>query len=173
MNAELFVPAIVVLLLWSAFTTYVFIKSPTPYMMRWALIPLGLAGAVAFGYFTWMAYGYAVNLPLPSTFDFLGYHTVIKGNKKTAIEIWVEGTTTRLYVIPYSKKAEETLKDAAAKKKGGGTVRMQRKGGDGNKDGRDDYPYESNLLLPEHVNPKAVPEEQPDEQPEMDPRRWT
>ena len=156
-NIELFIPAIFVLTLWSAFTTFVFIKSPVEYLLRWALIPLGLIAAVAFGYFTWVAYGYSVQMPLPDSFDFLGYHVLISNNKKTAIEIWVSGERTRLYVIPYSKDAEKKLKEAAEKKKAGGIVRMRKhknNNGMGDKDGREDYPFESNLLLPPDINPK-------------------
>lgn len=166
-----------VLLLWGALASYVFIKSPTEYLVRWVMIPASLVAAVAFGFFVWMAFGYAVQMQLPDEFDFLGYHTVIEGNKKTAIEIWIEAERTRLYVIPYSKDAEEKLKKAAAEKRAGNTVRMKRKGQDhgknnGLKDGTDgtqgkgrngeDYPYDSNVLLPKDVNPKTDGDRKPD-----------
>ncbi len=165
---------ILILAIWSALASYVFIRSPKSYLTRWVMIPASLVAAVLYGYANWASFGYAVPLGLPDQFTFLGYNTVIVANKKTSIEVWVEAQRTRLYVIPYSKEAEKALKDAAEKKKGGGVVQMKRRKekpndpANGDKDGRADYPYESNLLLPSDINPKN---DAPAEPPQPD-RSW-
>lgn len=186
---SLFYAPLVVLALWSAFGAYVFLTAPKTYRTRWLMIPASLVAAALYGFVLFNVFGYAVPLELPDEFDFLAYHVVIEGSKKTAIEIWIETTGTRLYVIPYSKQAEERLKQAAADKRAGNTVRMKRKGngqgrGKGDREGppgdqskgsiggRDDYPYESNLLLPPSINPKSEVPSTPDEAPRMN-RSWT
>jgi hypothetical protein len=149
-------PATAVLLIFAAFAIWVFIRTPSSYYLRLALIPGGLLTAILFGWYMWLSYGFAVPEELPEVYDFLGYHVVIKDNRKTAIEVWVEGRRSRLYVIPYSKQAEQALKEASAKKRTGAVIRMQKKAGRGgdSKGGANDYPYESNLMLPQDFNPK-------------------
>lgn len=168
-------PLMAALLLWSALTSYVFIKAPTRYYLRWSLIPVGFLAAVFMSLFVFVSWGRATPATLPSEFEFLGYNVVLKGIKKSALEVWTGGNRTRLYVIPYSKEAEDAMKDAAKKKQQaagtGGTVIMknkqkrdhgdpadkQQKGNSQSGTGTDKNDgYESNIMLPEEVNPKET-----------------
>lgn len=149
----LLAPIILILLAWSALASFVFIRSPARYLMRWMLIPGSLLAAVVFGYFCSLSLGYAVPLEPPAEFDFLGYNVVVRDNQKVAIEIWVDGWRTRLYRIPYSKQAEEAMKEAAKKGQGGGVVHMERdEQGEGSSQAP---PYQSNILTPSDLSPKV------------------
>lgn len=158
-------PICVALLLWTALSVYVFIKAPVSYYLRWTLIPASFVAV--FVVFTTLtaSLGYAVDRTLPPKFEFLGYRVILSGVKKSAIEVWVAGKHTRLYVIPYTKEAEKAFKEAEAKKKQGGqngAVVMGGKKGKG-KPGEAEEPYESNLLLPHQITPKV---DEPAEEPE-------
>lgn len=162
-------PITLILVFWSALSVYIFIKAPAKYYLRFTLIPTLLASAILCVGLLIMSLGYAVSMNPPTEFEYLGHKVVLDGSyRKVGIEIWVSGKHTRLYVIKYSKKDEEKLKEAQEKKKSGSPVIMKRKPKasketQGTNEGIELDEYESNIMLPHEVNPK-IQESKPQEE---------
>ena len=148
------------LLLVAGFGSWVFIHSDRSYLLRWAIIPLSLAVAVASAKVYDARLGYAVAAELPKRFVYLGHQVVVEEKHKTGIEVWAQVTENRVYRIPYSKPMEEALERAREQAKGGLPVVMNKRAG-GNRSGKDGaladagtMPYDSNVVLPSDLNPK-------------------
>lgn len=148
------------LVLIAGFGSWVFIHSNRSYLLRWALIPLSLAVAVASAKVYDARLGYAVAAELPKRFVYLGHQVVVEEKHKTGIEVWAQVTENRVYRIPYSKPMEEALDRAREQAKGGLPVVMNKRGG-GNKSGKSGVladagtmPYDSNIVLPSELEPK-------------------
>lgn len=148
------------LLLVAGFGSWVFIHSNRSYLLRWAIIPLSLAVAVASTAVYDARLGYAVAAELPRRFVYLGHQVVVQEKHKAGIEVWAQVTQNRVYRIPYSKPMEEALERAREQAKGGLPVVMSRRTGK-NEPGKDGtladagvMPYESNIVLPSELNPK-------------------
>ena len=148
------------LVLVAGFGSWVFIHSNRSYLMRWAMIPLSLAVAVASAKVYDARLGYAVAAELPKRFVYLGHQVVVEEKHKTGIEVWAQVSENRVYRIPYSKPMEEALEHAREQAKGGLPVVMNKHASD-KKPGRDGaladsgtMPYDSNIVLPSELNPK-------------------
>lgn len=149
------------LILVAGFGSWVFIHSNRSYLLRWAIIPLSLAVAVASATVYDARLGYAVAAELPKRFVYLGHQVVVEEKHKTGIEVWAQVTENRVYRIPYSKPMEEALDHAREKAKGGLPVVMNKQGG--GKNGQSgaladsgSMPYDSNVVLPSELNPKKA-----------------
>ena len=160
----------------TAFTAYVYIKTPDRYGLKFAAIPL--AFIVAFFSFNIFLGSIGISYPhqLPETFEYLDSRLIAKDGKKNSFEVWVnEGAHSRLYLIPYSKNMEEQLNAAKARKLKGGRVIFSKKKPDGKKahdgpipdfpDEDDTYEIRSDLLRdrfpkiePDPNNPMLVPQ---------------
>lgn len=152
------------LILIAGFGSWVFIHSNKSYLLRWAMIPLSLAVAVASARMYDAGLGYAVAAELPPKFVYLGHQVVIERMHKAGIEVWTQAARTRLYRIPYSKPMEQALERARQQAKSGMPVVMQRRRerqeGDSAAGQRrladsGGALYESNVVLPSELNPKT------------------
>lgn len=160
------------LLLVAGFGSWVFMHSNRSYLLRWAIIPVSLVVAVASAKVYDARLGYAVAASLPPKFVYLGHQVVVERMHKAGIEVWAQAARTRLYRIPYSKPMEEALDRAREQAKSGLPVMMQRRGtarrGEGAQQARGTpgagagrladsggAPYESNVVLPSDLDPKA------------------
>jgi hypothetical protein len=148
------------LLLVAGFGSWVFIHSNRSYLLRWAMIPLSLAVAVASAKVYDTRLGYAVAAELPKRFVYLGHQVVVEDKHKTGIEVWAQVTENRVYRIPYSKPMEEALELAREQAKGGLPVVMSKRAS-GDKSGKGGtladagiVPYDSNIVLPSQLDPK-------------------
>ena len=159
--AYLLLPLICTAAVLSVLVAWVFLRTPIHYWLKVVLLPailllwlvlIGSGNAVL---------GYAYPGRLPDKFTLIAYNVVITGQHKQAIEVWVDGSTTRLYVVPYSKPLEQALEQGMRKGKGGGAVDMVRKQHPGINGGHiqdpNDDDYESNLRLPSDDFPKDNP----------------
>jgi hypothetical protein len=161
MILQLYWPLAIGLVLVAAFGSWVFIHSSRSYLLRWAIIPLSLAVAVASAKMYDARLGYAVAHELPPRFVYLGHQVVIEEMRKTGIEVWAQESGTRLYRIPYSKPMEQALDHARDQAKGGLPVMMQKRAkAQGRPDARSladsgSPQYDSNVVLPSDVNPKT------------------
>jgi len=151
------------LVLIAGFGSWVFIHSNKSYLLRWAVIPISLAVAVASAKVYDARLGYAVAVELPPKFVYLGHQVVVERMHKAGIEVWAQAARTRLYRIPYSKPMEQALERAREQAKSGLPVVMQRRKG---QDGlpapgerrladSGDALYESNVVLPSDLDPKT------------------
>ena len=154
-----FFPLFAGLCLMAGLAAWVFIHSNRSYRLRWALIPAAFLIAAMSSSLYPSRLGYAVAMPLPEKFVYLGHHVVVVQNQKVALEVWGQTRATRLYVVPYSKPMERALEQAQQAGRGGEPVVMHRRQGGapgvpGKPTQSDLEPYESNIILPEEVNPK-------------------
>jgi len=163
MNKDLLLllaPSLLTATLLAAFSVYVFLSAPGRYLLKWGLIPLSLVVWVMAIPFAGAVVGKALPASLPERFVLLGHNVVITGHTKTGIEVWARvGNATRLYVIPYSKQAEQTFAGGEKSAANGGRSEITRRGGTG--ETKDDYV--SNLMLPEADNPKDAKPNKPSE----------
>lgn len=153
-------PLAVMLVLLAAFGSWVFMHSNRSYLLRWAMIPLSLAVAVASAKVYDVRLGYAVAGDLPEKFVYLGHHVVVEENRKAGIEVWAQSARTRLYRIAYSKPMEKALERAQEQSHSGLPVVMQQKPKAAGQPGAPGEPgpqqaYESNVVLPSQMNPKS------------------
>lgn len=151
------------LLLIAAFGSWVFIHSDRSYLLRWAMIPLSLAVAVASAEVYDSGLGYAVAAQLPAKFVYLGHQVVLEKQRKAGIEVWARAARTRLYRIPYTKPMEEALNRAREQSKSGLPVVMQQRSAEdggaqrlAGRGGSREKVYESNVLLPSDLAPKSA-----------------
>lgn len=148
------------LVLVAGFGSWVFIHSNRSYLLRWAIIPLSLAVAMASAKVYDARLGYAVAAELPKRFVYLGHQVVVEERHKTGIEVWAQVTENRVYRIPYTKPMEEALERAREQAKGGLPVVMKKRSGDSSsgKTGAlaaaGAIPYDSNVVLPSELSPK-------------------
>jgi hypothetical protein len=151
------------LLLVAGFGSWVFIHSDRSYLLRWAMIPLSLAVAVASAKVYDAGLGYAVPERLPPQFVYLGHQVVVERQHKAGIEVWARAARTRLYRIPYSKPMEKALDRAREQAKSGLPVVMHRQERSADPQGamqgrqlaQSSEVYESNVLLPSQLDPKT------------------
>jgi len=153
---ELLWPALTVLSLLATFTTWVALRAPGSYRLKLLLVPVALVACTAAAPLFVDLLGRAAPLELPPKFVLLAHNVIVKGSQKAGIEVWARvGASTRLYVIPYSKQAEEAFAGGEKAAAHGGRVEITRRGRGGHGDSRDEY--ESNLVLPEADAPKDAP----------------
>lgn len=157
------IPVVLLVTLITGSSMYVYLQVPRHYYLKLVLIPVSLVCGVLVVGIVAFSLGYAYPSKLPEQFVYLGHHVLIDHGKKQGIEVWVGGSRTRLYVIPWSKPMEEALDKAGSKGKAGGKVTMkygQQNGKGGNK-GNEDDTWESTLSLPsdapkdQQVQPEA------------------
>jgi hypothetical protein len=107
---------------------------------------------------------------MPDKFWYLGHRVVVKDNKKSSVEIWVNSQgVSRLYSIPYTKQLEEDMKQAEGKKKEGPVGMKKRRGSKQGERGSaqesdDDSGFELYKNVPEGTLPKDTPPPQEREQ---------
>lgn len=155
-----FFPLATGLLFMAGFAAWVFIHSHKSYRLRWLLIPSALIVATL----TYLLYdvrlGYSVPEPLPDKFVYLGHHVVIAHNQKVGIEVWAQTRDTRLYEVAYSRELEQILEFAKKKAQQGQPVVMEKgkegREGKGTKGDGKDEPFQSNIVLPDQINPKVA-----------------
>lgn len=102
----------IVLMTFIVFMTYLLIKLPASYKIKFIGIPvLIFGGFLAIQTFRDIL-GYPVPSSLPYKFTFLHYRVIHDNNHKN-IEVWIiENNKSRLYVIPYTEKTEREMKEA-------------------------------------------------------------
>jgi len=182
---EQLIPVIVVLLGCVAWALFIFIRSNASLLTKFTSVPAAIIGAfvVVFYVVTWL--GRSVPMPLPDEINVIAHQTIVKNSKKTSIEIWVkEDTTTRLYIIPYSKEMEGALKGAEQGRQQGLESRLKKKKKQQKQEGAGEggqkvpeqaqSPYELKLLQPSDIVPKNGPltpgqEQQLDQQEQSKP----
>jgi hypothetical protein len=184
---EQLIPVIVVLLGCVAWALFIFIRSNASLLTKFTSVPAAIIGAfvVVFYVITWL--GKSVPMPLPDEINVIAHQTIVKNSKKTSIEIWVkESTSTRLYIIPYSKEMEGALKGAEQGRQQGLESHLKKKkkkqqkqdgAGEGGQKVPDQAqsPYELKLLQPSDIVPKNGPltpgqEQQLDQQEQEQPK---
>lgn len=152
-----FGPLALCLVLMAGFSAWVFMHSRKSYLLRWTLIPAAVLVAVMSSSMYDARLGYAVVGQLPDKFVYLGHHVVVVNTHKVGIEVWARTRSTRLYRIPYSKAAEQSMEQAKAGTQRGPVVMHKSKKGEGKpgqEGGDETEPYKSNVMLPSDIDPK-------------------
>lgn len=175
-------PAIVVLGSLIVISSYIVIRVPANYYLKWVIVPAFMLTSIFGSMFLTENFGYAAPYYLPAHFQFLGYKVENSGYKKTTIEVWInDKSKTRLYVIPYSREAEEAFKQAQnlLNSNEGAIVDMDSPGSESNENGNGSKnghgrgssenhgkssQYQSHLRLP-----PPMPEKGHSEFPQFDP----
>jgi hypothetical protein len=148
-------PLVIVLTLYAALGTWLFIRTPASFWLKISLVPLLLGSAYLVLPLADTLLGFAAERPLPAKFTYLAHQVVVEKSKKVGIEVLVAGPHARLYRIPYSKRAEDALGGAKQAAKGGGRVELRKRAQQPRSDGTEtEDDYESNLILPHQENPK-------------------
>jgi hypothetical protein len=155
-------PLIALALALGASAMWVFIKSNVHAFFKVLLIPCVITACVAIPLIFVTLMGYAVWLQPPAEFVVLGHNTIVKNNKKESIEVWLrpKDGSSRLYVIPYSKKVEQQLEEIRNGRKNGMEGRMKRKPGSTNRHSdQDESPYQMEMILPELPSKTPIEEQ--------------
>lgn len=125
-------PLLVLFTILVSFYTYLLVKVPNKYTLKWIGIPLLLVGS----YFSYIEYGQSLGYAVPNIpdgqFVYIAHHPV---NKQT-LELWVveKNGRSRVYSLPWSKLLEQKLTTAEERKGKGivtiGHLRMHGSGGE-------------------------------------------
>jgi hypothetical protein len=165
-------PIIGVQLLAMVAAVFVHIQAPGRGVVKLLVVPLAVLCAIVVPVLFTKLMGYAVSWPLPDSFAFIAYQPVVKGGRKTELEIWLrQDGTTRLLKAPYSKELEQMLADAAKGAKGGRQARITKRKGMPGQDtskapmGEYELRFESPADIPKGMPPDmpAMPQPEPDE----------
>lgn len=139
-------PLLVLFTILAAFYTYLLVKVPNKYMLKWVGIPLLLIGS----YFSYIEYGQSLGYAVPNIpdgqFVYIAHHPI----NRELVELWVieKNGRSRVYSLPWSKLLEDKLLGAQTKAAKGivqiGKLRLKRGKGEWDWDNSDfgDMPME-------------------------------
>lgn len=147
---EQFLPLLMLFVAMTMFVVFLITKIPRTYWFKWIAIPVMMLGSFYSYHIYDSMFGYAYPISTIERSLYVGYRIKEDPTKEEKnIELWVanlKNGTSRLYVIPWSKKSEKALKSAEGRHRATGVPQIidfkkrvddkDGKGGPGGKGGR-------------------------------------
>ncbi len=160
---EPLLPIILITLGVVATAVWVFLQSKASPVIKFILVPATILGSLFVPLFVHGMLGFSVKLQLPKEVNVIAHKVVVIANRKERIEVWAATKeSSRLYNLPYSKKLEEALQEAAEGRKNGKNAKLKKgtssDAHDGEQGGPEDN-YEVQLVPPDGFTAKDAPEE--------------